>query len=458
MVAAPRPRGAALVKDWTKGSVIGNLLLLSWPMVVMESLWVISQIVDLLWVGRLGSSSIAGVGIANIVLNLVYAVDMGLIVGVRATVSRYVGAGDVKGANRVAGQAVLLGIAWGTLVTIAGAFLAGPVLKLFGADSVVISEATAFLRIMLAGWIGFEVMVLGLYAIQSSGDTVTPMLIEGAMRVVHVTLCPFLVLGLWVFPHLGVRGAALSNVIAQSLGMVAVMWILFTGRSRLRVRPIDYRFAPRIMWRLLRIGIPALVMNLQGALGGIVLMGFIVPFGTMGVAAHSLAARVEMFLSVPGIALGTGAGVLVGQNLGAGQPERAEKSTWLAVGCVQAFMLACCTVLLLWAERVVGIFSAEPALVELGSAFLRITAAGYLVIALSSVLQNCIAGAGDTLPNLIISLATVWAVQLPLAFLLPRVAGLGIYGIRWAMVATTIVGSLTYVVYFRLGRWKSKHV
>ena len=427
-------------------------------MVVMESLWVVSQIVDMVWVGRLGSSALAGMGLANVVLNLVYSVDMGLIVGVRATIARYVGAGDVRGANHVAGQGVLLGLVWGALVTLAGSFLAGPVLRLFGADAVVVREGTAFMQIMLAGWVGFEVMVMGLYAIQSSGDTVTPMFIEGMMRAVHVTLCPFLVLGLWIFPHLGIRGAALSNVISQSLGAVAVLWVLFAGRSRLHVHLADLHFAPRVMWRLLRVGIPALVMNLQGALGGSILMRFIVPFGTLGVAALSLAGRVDMFLSIPGIGLGSGAGVLVGHNLGASRPERAERSAWLAVGFVQAFMMACCAVILLWADQVVGIFSAEPELVALGSAFLRITAAGYLVVSLSSVLQNCIAGAGDTLPNMVISLAAIWAVQLPLAFLLPRFTGLGIYGVRWAMVAATIAGSLAYAVYFRSGRWKHKHV
>ena len=185
------------------------------------------------------------------------------------------------------------------------------------------------------------------------------MFIEGMMRAIHVTLCPFLVLGLWIFPHLGIRGAALSNVISQSLGAVAVLWGLFAGRSRLHVHLADLHFAPRVMWRLLRVGIPALVMNLQGALGGSILMRFIVPFGTLGVAALSLA-RAGSICSCPSpeSAWGAGAGVLVGHNLGASRPERAERSAWLAVGFVQAFMMACCAVILLWADQVVGIFGA----------------------------------------------------------------------------------------------------
>jgi putative MATE family efflux protein len=453
-----RERGSALERDWTKGSVTRNLLSLSWPMVVMESLWVVSQITDLIWVGRLGSRSIAGVGIANAVLAMVYSVDMGMIVGVRAMIARCVGAGDTDGANHVTGQAILLGSVWGLLVTTLGAFLAAPMLRVLGTDPAVVDEGAAYLRLMLVGWVGFEVLVMGLYAIQASGDAITPMLIEGAMRTVHVALCPFLVLGLWVFPHFGVRGAALANVIGQSLGALILLLVLFTGYSRLHLRLQDFRLAPRTLWRLLRVGIPAVGMNLQGSLGGIFLMGLVVPFGTMAVAAHSLASRVEMFLSVPGVGLGTGAGVLVGHNLGAGQPKRAVKTAWLALGFVQAFMLACCVVILFWVERIIGVFTSDPGVIALGSTLLRISTAGYLVTALSYVLQNCIAGAGDTVPNMVISIGVIWVVQLPLAFVLPRLANLGIYGVRWAMAANLIVAAIASLIYFTTGRWKTKRI
>jgi putative MATE family efflux protein len=299
---------------------------------------------------------------------------------------------------------------------------------------------------------------MGLYSIQSSGDTITPMLIEGAMRTIHIALCPFLVLGLWVFPHLGVRGAALANVIGQSLGAIVVLLVLFTGYSRLRLRLPDFRFAPGTLWRLLRVGIPAVGMNLQASVGGMVLMRLVIPFGTMAVAAFSLASRVEMSLSVPGIGLGTGAGVLVGHNLGAGQPKRAAKTAWLALGFVQTFMLACCIVILFWVERILGVFTSDPAVIALGSTLLRISVAGYLVTALSFVLQNCIAGAGDTVPNMVISIGVIWLVQTPLALVLPRLANLGIYGVRWAMAANLIVAAIASLVYFTTGRWKTKRI
>jgi Na+-driven multidrug efflux pump len=166
----------------------------------------------------------------------------------------------------------------------------------------------------------------------------------------------------------------------------------------------------------------------------------------------------DMFLLLPGMGLGSGAGVLVGQNLGAHQPERAERGAWLAVGFVEAFMVTCSIVILLWAENIIGVFTTEASLIQLGSTFLRIATGSYLVMALVSVLQSCNAGAGDTIPNMIINVGMIWVVQLPLAFLLSRATDLGVFGVRWAIVASTFTGAIAYVTYFRLGRWKAKKV
>jgi putative MATE family efflux protein len=233
---------------------------------------------------------------------------------------------------------------------------------------------------------------------------------------------------------------------------------MFKGRTRIHIILQDLHPSPGTIWRILKIGVPALAMNVQSAFGSMILMKLIIPFGTLSVAAHSLAGRVEMFLSVPGMGLGSGAGILVGQNLGAGQPSRAQKSAWLAVSAVEGFMVVCSVAILLWAEYIIGIFTTETSLIDLGATFMRIAAAGYLVMALSFVLQNCIAGAGDTLPNLIISIATVWVLQLPLAYLLSRTSDLGILGIRWAMVITVFAGAIAYTIYFFVGRWKTKKI
>jgi putative MATE family efflux protein len=445
-------------KDWTQGPILGNLLHLSWPMVVMETLFVISQVVDMIWIGKLGSTAVAGAGIANIIVMLVMSADFGIIAGVRAMISRHIGAKDLPNAQHVAGQAILISAAWGTLITLTGFFLAGPLMRMFGMEAEVVSQGMSYMRVMFSGWIGMELLVMGLYIIQSSGDTLNPMRVELSIRILHVTLCPFLVLGLWIFPPMGVAGAALSNVISQGLGALIILVFLFSGRTRIKIGKKDFKLAPDLIRRILKIGVPALVMNLQRNVGNMVLMWFFTPFGTLAVAAHSLASRVEMFIYMPSMGLGSGAGVLVGQNLGAHKPERAEKSVWLAVVVLEVFMLVCGTAILLFANAIMGFFSSDPALIKIGAVFLRIAVAGYLVLALTTVLQNCLSGAGDTLPNMIISLAMIWVVQIPLAFLLPRIAGLDVYGIRWAIVASNFAACVATISYFRLGRWKTKKV
>jgi len=454
----PDRKESSLNKDWTRGPIVSNLLRLSWPMVLMETLFVVSQVADMVWVGQLGPSAIAGVGIANIVIMLVMSMDFGLIVGVRAMVARFVGAGDLAGANHIAAQALLLSAVWGALMMTIGISLAGPIMAMFGLEAEVVAEGRAYMAVMFSGWIAMDILVMALYVIQSSGDTIRPMMIESLIRVIHVTLCPFLVLGLWIFPPLGVSGAALSNIISQVLGATLGLWLLLGGATRLRITRQDFRLDLRIILRILKIGAPALVMNIQRSFGTFILTWLIAPFGTLAVAAHSLASRIELFIMLPGYGLGMGAGVLVGQNLGAGQPERAERSAWVASGILEAAMIVCSVAILLWAEYIIGIFTKDPALVALGSTFIRISTLTFAVLAFTSVLQSCISGAGDTVPNMIISLGIIWAVQLPLAFVLPRVTDLGVLGIRWAVGISTAVGTIAYIMYFRAGRWKLKMV
>jgi putative MATE family efflux protein len=447
-----------LQKDWTQGPILKNLLSLSWPMIVMETLYVISQVVDMIWIGRLGSAAVAGAGIANIIIMMIQSADFGIISGVRAMIARNIGAGDVTTARRASGTAYMIGVSWGLIVTAMGLIFAPALMGMFGMESDVVTEGIAYARVMFAGWIAMEILIMGLYVLQSSGDTINPMKLEFAIRIVHVALCPFLVLGLWIFPHMGVAGAALSNVISQVLGGLIALWLLFTGRTRIRLALKDFKPDLSLAWRILKIGIPALVMNLQRSFGNLALTWFIAPFGTIAIAAHSISSRVEMFIFMPSMALGSGAGVLVGQNLGAKKPERAEKGAWLATGLVEVFMVVCAAGLLVFANSVMSVFSQDPELIVIGATFLRIAAAGYVVMALTTVLQSCISSAGDTLPNMVISIVTIWVVQIPLVWLIPHVTSLGVYGIRWGIVAATITGALATLAYFRMGKWKTKKV
>jgi len=451
-------RGAAFDRDWTKGSIIGNLWSLSWPMLISQSLNMLGPTIDMIWVGKLGAASVAGVGVAGMAVMLANLAMMGLTTGLRAMVARFVGAGDNEGANHIARQAFVIGAGYSIVVAVIGIFFAEPILMLMGLEADVVAEGAAYTRIMFVGSIAMSLRMMAEGTMQASGDTVMPMRITVLFRIFHVALCPFLIFGWWIFPHLGVSGAAATNVISQTLGLALGLWVLFKGRTRLRVTLSNFRLDLNIIWRIVKIGIPTAVMGVQRSLCLLALIWFIVPFGTLVVAAHTLCRRVENILSALSMGLGTGAGVLAGQNLGAGKPKRAEKSGWLAAGFAEGIMFISSAAILLWAENIVRVFTPEPGLIETTSTFLRITTAGYLALGFNMAFMQFLTGVGDTLPPMLCELLKAWLVQVPLAFLLLRVTTLGVYGVRWAMAAGMITAGTIFTVYFWLGRWKRKKV
>ncbi len=445
-------------RDWTKGSIIGNLLSLSWPVIISDGLRMIGPTIDLIWVGRLGTAAIAGVGIGGTVVMLLTMAKEGLNIGARAMIARFVGAGDREGATHVAQQAFVLSSIYAIVVIVAGLFLVEPLLAPFRLEADVVREATAYMRIMFLnqGVNGF--MMLCEAIMQASGDTVTPMKINIIARSIHAVLDPFLIFGWWLFPFMGVSGAALSNVIGYTLGTSLALWFFFTGRTRLRLTFRGFRLDPNMLWRIVKIALPACVAHMERSTGRVLLLGIIARFGTVAVAAYSVTEKVERFLHLPCSALGRGAGVLVAQNLGAGQPERAVRSGWVAAGISESIMVALSLVIFLSPQTVAHIFTSEPDLVKVISAFLVIETVGYGLAGFHNVFSQSINLAGDTLPPMLVTLLQMWGVALPLAVFLPKITNLGVYSVPWALTAGMIVQVIAYTIYFGLGRWKRKRV
>jgi putative MATE family efflux protein len=451
-------RGKTAYRDWTKGNILRNLLSLSWPMVVSNSLNMLGPTIDMIWVGKLGSASIAGVGIAGMAVMVVNSARMGLTTGTRAMIARFFGGGDIRGSNHVAQQAFIISAAFSIIMAVIGIALAEVIMRIMGVEPDVVSEGAAYMRIMFIGSVAMSFRMMGEGIMQASGDAQTPMRIAVFFRLFHVALCPFLIFGWWIFPRLGVSGAALTNVISQSLGVGLSLWVLFSGRSRLRLTLKGLSLDRSIIWRIVKIGIPASITGIERSFANLVLVWFIVPFGTFAVAAHTVVQRASQFLYMPSQGFGQAAGVLAGQNLGAGQPGRAERTGWLAAGVFTSIMLVSSVVVFLWAENIVRIFNSEPDLVEIASTFLRIEIVSYLVFGLVVVLSQCLNGVGDTAIPMITTLLTMWLVQVPLAYFLPRITGLGVYGVRWAIVTAIVMRAIIYTAYFRSGRWKRKKV
>ncbi len=446
-------------RDWTQGSVFRNLWSLSWPMVITNSFMMLGPTIDMIWVGKLGSASVAGVGVSGIAVMMVGGAMMGLAMGMRAVVSRYIGAGDIRGAVHAARQGFTLSASFAVTMALIGIFLAEKILLIFGLEPEVVSEGAAYMRILFVGMIAMSFRTIAEGIMQASGDTVSPMKITIGFRLFHIALCPFLVFGLWIFPKMGVSGAAVTNVASQTIGTALNLWFLFSGRTRLKLDLKDFRIDFRMIWRIVRIGFPALMSGLQRNLSQFVVMYLVAPFGTVAVASHTINQRIEMIMMMPAMAFGMTSGVLMGQNLGAGKPERAGKSAWLAIGMVEVWVIIASLIILFWAENIVSIFNSEPEVVEMASMFLRIAAAGYFVLGFQAVTANSLTGAGDTMPVMITAIITTWLITVPLAFFLPKwIPELGVYGVRWAMVSGVVVPAIVLTIYFKMGRWKRKRV
>jgi putative MATE family efflux protein len=448
-----------LLRDWTKGSIVGNLWSLAWPMTVSSSIMTLGPFIDAIWIGKLGSAPMAGVMMSGTIVMLINSLIFGLFTGLQAIIARSVGAGNDAQANHASQQAFVVGAALSLFLALVGMFLAEHILSLWKLEPDVVAAGATYLRIELIGTFTISFASLAQRIMQASGDAKTPMKISLGTRAFNLLLSPFLIFGWWgIFPALGVKGAALAGVIAQGIFAAISLWIIFSGRTRLRLTLRNFHFDWSMVWRIVKIGIPASLGGIHMNVGSIVFMWFIAPFGTLAIAGHMLVSRVDMLILMPAMGLGAAAGILAAQNLGAMQPWRAEKTAWIAVGLFTGVMFIFTIVVLIWADYIVKIFNAEPDLVDMAGKFLKIQTVSYMFNGLMIVMMSVMNSVGDTLIAFIVDLVTMWGIRVPLAVVLPKVANLGVYGIRWALVADTVSSAFIFIIYFKSGRWKHKKV
>ena len=321
-----------------------------------------------------------------------------------------------------------------------------------------VAAGASYMRIEMIGIFTMSFGSLASSIMQASGDAQWPMRITIGQRLLHIALCPLLIFGVGFFPHMGVRGAALSGVITQGIAGAILLWIIFSGRTRLQFSLRKFKLDKSLTWRMVKIGIPSALGSIHMNIGSIVFMWFIAPFGTLAVAGHNLVSRVDMVVMLPAFGLGSAAGILAAQNLGAKQPGRSAKTAWIAIGWLTAIMAVFCVAIWFWATDIVKIFDPEAGLVDLASTFLKIQIASYMCNGLMFVMMNIMNAVGDTLISFIIDLTTMWGIRVPLAVILPKIGHLGVYGIRWALVADTVSSAVVFIIYFWSGRWKRKKI
>jgi len=442
----------------TEGSISRAVVLLAVPMVlemVMESVF---AVVDIFWVSRLGPQAVAAVGLTESLLTLIYTVAIGLSIGVTAMVARRVGEGDIDAAGRAAAQAVLLGLGTAAVLGLGGYLAAEALLRVMGGDAEVVGVGARYARLMLGGNVVILLLFLINAAFRGAGDAAVAMRVLWIANGVNLILDPLLIFGPGPFPELGVTGAATATLIGRGTGVAIQLAVLLRGLGRLNVRPAHWLPQPALMWRLIRLSASGTLQTFIGTASWIGLIRILAGFGSVAVAGYTIAIRIVLFALLPAWGMSNAAATLVGQNLGAGEPERAERSVWIAGALNLAFLGVAGVIFVAGAGPIVGAFTDHPETARMGTLALRTIAAGFFFYAYGMVLQQAFNGAGDTWTPTWINLVCFWLWEIPLAWALAHVWGLGPWGVHLAVTIAFSTLAVVAGLLFRRGRWKTVRV
>jgi putative MATE family efflux protein len=417
------------------------------------------QIADIFWAGRVvGFQAIGGVGVAQAYGHLIMMARMGLDVGMQAVIARAVGARRIDLANHAAMQAFTLTFLVSLILAIAGVALAPVLLQVLGISPSVVDVAVAYLQYQFisSGVQSFR-QTTGA-ALQASGDALTPMKSTITSRLLHLIFTPFLIFGWLGLPDMGIAGAAAANAVSQLVGVAWNLHALGKGSSRLHLRVQDYRLDFPLMWRIIRIGAPATATQMERGLSEMMLIRLVTPFGDIALAAYSLTRRLERMTNIGSQGMGRASGVLVGQNLGAGLPERAKLTVKWAVGYVMVIRGFAGVLLILFPAFFISLFSHDAQFVAAAIIWLRIQAVAGTMLGGGQVFQQSFNVAGDTLAPMYVTFMSMWVMEIPLAFALSRWTPAGAYGIAIAIAVAMLFRFLLYGGYYLTGRWTRARV
>lgn len=446
-------------RDFTQGSILVGLIILAIPMILEMSMEALFAIVDIFFVAKLGPEPVAVVGLTESVLALVYAVGVGLSIGATATVARRVGEKDMDGAARTATHAVYLGLAVSALMGVPGVVFAAEIFQFLGAEPSVIEQGLPFMRIMFGtnAVIVFLFLLNGIF--RGAGDAAIALRVLIVANGLNIILDPLFIFGIGFFPEWGVTGAGVATVIGRATGVAFAAWALFLRKNgRLEVRAEHWKFDPRLLWSLLSISGTAILQFLVATLSWSGLVRIIAAFGTVALAGYQIGLRVIIFVILPAVGLANAAATLVGQNLGAGKPERAERSVWIA-GFLNAGLLGLAGLFfVVFPDLVIGIFTTDPEVAAYGRDCLRIVGYGYAFYGLGMVMESSFNGAGDTWTPTYLNLIVFWLFEIPLAYLLANYFGWGPQGVFWAITLAFSLLAVSAALLFKRGKWKLKTV
>jgi putative MATE family efflux protein len=445
-------------QDYTEGSLGRAVFLLSVPMIlemVMESVF---GILDVFFVGRLGPDAVAAVGLTESLLTVVFALAMGLSMSTTALVARRIGEKQSEEAARTAVQAIAVGTIVSLPMAIVGVLWPRELLGLMGAPASVIDAGWTYTAWVLGGNASILLLFLINAVFRGAGDATVAMRSLWIANGVNIVLDPCLIFGLGPFPEMGITGAAIGTVVGRTVGVLYQFTALARAPGRVQVCRRHLLFEPEVAWKLVRVSVGGVLQFLIATASWLALVRILTPFGAAPLAGYTIALRIIIVAILPSWGMTNAVATLVGQNLGAGKPDRAERSVWITGLYNMLFLIGVAVVFIVWPEPLIRVFTSDPAVLAFGATCLRVVSYGYAFYAWGMVMVQAFNGAGDTTTPTWINLGCYWLFQIPLAYGLARVAGLGPLGVFLAITIAESVVAVVGILAFRHGRWKERVV
>ncbi len=442
-------------RDFTSDSIGKALLILSIPMVlemIMESIF---AVVDIFFVSRLGANAVATVGITESSMTIVYAFGMGLSTATTALVARRIGEKKAGKAGIVAFQAIIAGLCVSILIAIPGVIYAKEFLLLMGASEEMAEAGYMFPAIMFGGNAVIMLLFIINAIFRSSGDAAVSMRVLIMANLINIVLDPLLIFGIGPFPELGLKGAAVATTTGRGLAVCYQFYLLFYGNKRIRLELHHLRIKLKVMFQLFKLGAGGILQYIIATSSWIALYRIIAVLGSEVMAGYTISIRILIFVLLPSWGLSNAASTLVGQNLGAKQPERAERTVWITAFANMILLGSVGMVLIIFPETFIRLFINDPGVIINGSISLRIVSFGFVSYALGMVMTQAFNGSGDTSTPTWMNLFCFWMFEIPLAYFLAIVLDMKIQGISISIVAAETALTITAWYFFRKGKWKS---